>query len=135
MAELGVVRRRSHSLKMNGIKAILFCLPLVVFTGCQNRAVESRGLPLGLTKQQVVRRVGFPAGISLALHRRATVEIWQYYWGDTDGVQVADLVFRNGIFTSALVGFDASKILSTDKPADLALIRSQVDRGSAHHSQ
>src|SRR6266566_373467 len=76
-----------------------------------------------MSKTQLVHQLGLPAQISLFTGPQA--EIWHYYYTHDDGVVLMFVVgFREGRVVTCSYDpmFDPRRILSPDRPADLAKI-------------
>jgi hypothetical protein len=73
---------------------------------------------IGLTKQQLVRRLGLPAEIELRTRSGPAKEIWIYYWEHpTRGLESADFQFTGNTVSGFVSEFDAKRIVSTESSA------------------
>ena len=85
-----------------------------------------------MSKTQLVDRLGLPAQISLFAGPEP--EIWNYYYTHDDGVVLMFVVgFRDGCVVTYSYDpmFDPRRILSPDRPADLAKIWSCIRENRA----
>jgi hypothetical protein len=76
-----------------------------------------------LTKKEIVRRLGIPHQIWIGTG--PDPETWFYYWEDKKACfRVEAIGFRNGRVSSygADPDYDPGRLLSTDRPGDLAKI-------------
>ena len=73
---------------------------------------------IGLTKQQLVRRLGLPAEIELRTRSGPAKEVWLYYWEHpARGLESADFQFTGNTVSGFVSEFDAKRIVSTESSA------------------
>ncbi len=90
--------------------------------GCETVSRDAEPRYLGLTKRQVVARLGTPTSLSVA-EGMPEPEMWVYYQREASGgVTRVNIMFRQGRCTGQTPHFDPSRFLSPDRPEDLAQI-------------
>jgi hypothetical protein len=81
---------------------------------------------VGLTKRQLVVRLGLPAEISLET-TAPSPEIWWYYWNDPQqGLTAADFHFCGNKVCGFVSAFDETKLVSTETPAGFKRVYDHV---------
>ena len=98
-----------------------------MLAGCQT-GIELRNP--GMTKKEVVSRIGFPAQIHLGIFSGCAPEMWTYYEEDSSG-KVSDKIigFRDGRvqgIPSPNIIF--GRLLNPDRPEDFAKIAAYETR-------
>ena len=106
-----------HSMK----RFVLSLIPALMFAGCQT------GLELrepGMTKKEVVSRIGLPSEIYLGIFSGCAPEMWTYFEEEPSGKVSAKIIgFRNGRIQSIpSPNIIPGRLLNPDRPEDFAKI-------------
>src|SRR4051794_32530453 len=88
---------------------------LLALAACQSIAIAGSDGYIGMTKRQLVRRLGLPAEIELRTQSGPAKEIWLYYWDDpVRGLQPVDFQFSGNTVSGHATDFDVKRIVSTE---------------------
>ncbi len=109
---------------------IVLILQSLLMTGCQTTPF-SEPIEMGMTKKQVVAKLGFPVSSYLntgASQGAPGYESWIYYQKTKDGnIEAKDIHFGNSNATLGRVvcfatGLEPKKMLRTEEPDDLTIL-------------
>lgn len=110
------------------VRSSLICsvLALSLFVSVFAIAKE-RPSYMGMTKRQLVARLGLPAEISLETGDAPAREIWWYYWDDPrQGLARADFQFCGNKICGFVSIFDEKRLVSTETSAGFNRVYERV---------
>jgi hypothetical protein len=82
---------------------------------------------IGMTKRQLVARLGLPAEISLETGDAPAREIWWYYWDEPrQGLARADFQFCGNKICGFVSAFDEKRLVSTETSAGFNRVYERV---------
>jgi hypothetical protein len=106
---------------------IVGCVTLAMVASDMALAQAERVNYIGMTKREIVRRLGLPAEISLMTGDAPVAEIWWYYWDDPyHGLTRADFQFTGNKVSGHAAFFDAKYLVSTETPEGFARVYRRV---------
>ena len=82
---------------------------------------------IGMSKREIVRRLGLPAEIKLETVNAPAFEIWFYYYDDPQrGLTPADFQFTGNKLSGHAAFFDSKRIVSTETREGFARVYSYI---------
>jgi len=91
---------------------------------------------MGMSKREIVRRLGLPAEIKLQTMDAPAYEIWFYYYDDPHrGLTPADFQFTGHKVSGHLASFDSKRLVSTETREGFDRVYAYVAKERKRHRE